>query len=53
MCGRDDSPGEIRTLVSGSRTQSSQGNSFIIDDIDNTVADFWEYSRLKKEAGRR
>jgi hypothetical protein len=46
------SPGEIRTLVSGSRAQSSQ-DSLLISDIEMTVADFWEYLKVEERLSKK
>jgi len=41
------SPGEIRTLISGSRAQIVQNqSSFVINDVDWTVSDFGSIAKL-------
>jgi len=48
------SPGEIRTLVNGSRAQrSSNQTSFVINDIDWVVSDFWEYSKVEERLSKK
>jgi hypothetical protein len=48
------SPGEIRTLVNGSRAQrSSSQDSFVISDIDWVVSDFWEYSKVEERLSKK
>jgi hypothetical protein len=43
------SPGEIRTLVGGSKAQRSQNSaSFIISDIDWAVQDFYQYCKIEE-----
>ncbi|MGB9135551.1 MAG: tyrosine-type recombinase/integrase, partial [Candidatus Bathyarchaeia archaeon] len=46
------SPGEIRTLVSGSRAQEVQ-DSFVISAVDKTIADFWEYLKVEERLSKK
>ena len=55
-CGKCEfgSPGEIRTLVSGSKAQPSQNQaSFVISDIDWVVSDFWQYCKIEERLSKK
>jgi integrase len=49
-CLSDGSPGEIRTLVSGSRAEEKSLNqaSFVVKDIDWVVSDLWQYCKIEE-----
>ena len=43
------SPGEIRTLVGGSKAQVIQNQAnFVIKDVDWVVSDFWQYCKIEE-----
>ena len=48
------SPGEIRTLVSGSKAQTIQNQaSFTIKDIEWAVSDFWQYCKIEERLSKK